>query len=278
MDKLSSDCYKLLELVEKGSKLTAMLAPSFAVDFEEHQIVGGLKSLGFDHIVDHSLGIATVNKMYEDMMETNPEMTYITANCPSTVNLVVSKYNNIKNNLIPVFSPMVCMAKICKKTWPANLNVFIGPCLAKKEEARRYPKEIAVALTYKEVSDFFKFKEIDLSLFVDTEVGVEGFEDEVLKIFSTSGGVGQTLGISDEEVIIKDGVDSLSELFEKMRKGEIKKKVKLLDVLFCEGGCLGGPGIVSIDDVGSRKERLVKYLEKRGKKPLCSMVDTYQNG
>lgn len=268
------DSDKFLDLV-KSKKVTVTLAPSFPVDFEENQIVGGLKKLGVKHVVDHSLGIATVNKMYEENLRKYSNKLYIAANCPSTCYLIKNKFPGLEKYLMPVFSPMACMAKICKKTWPDNVIVFVGPCVTKKQEARNYP-EIEMALTFKEIGEVFEKTNIDLSSYVDTKIGVEGFEEEILKIFSTRGGIKKTIRgglLKDEEVIIADGVNSLEKIFAKIEKSGLEKKVRLLDVLFCKGGCIGGPGINSKDKISSRQQRLLEYLSKGRLKPFCSEVD-----
>jgi len=275
MGNLSSDNQKFLELLLGPAKITAMLAPSFAIDFQEHQIVGALKELGVERVVDHSLAIATVNKMYEAKLEKDPKKLFIAANCPSTVSLVKNKFPDLEKYLMPVFSPIICMAKICKKTWPENLVVFIGPCITKKDEAKGHA-EVAIALTYKEIKEILIYKNIDLSSYVDTSIGVEGFEEEVLKVFSTSGGIKKTIRegvLADGEFVIADGAGSLVKLFEKLEKGKLKNGVRLLDVLFCKGGCIGGPGVCSTDEISKRKQRLLDYLSRRTSKPLCSEAD-----
>lgn len=273
---LSADAEKLLNLIHSGLKTTAMLAPSFPVDFTEYQIVSGLKKLGFDHIVDHSLAIATVNKMYEETLKKYPDKLFIAANCPSTVDLIRTKYPDLIQFLLPVFSPMACMAKICKKTWSGNLNIFIGPCFSKKQEAKNYP-EVSLVLAYKELFEIFQNQQIDIQSFTDESVGVEGFEEEMLKVFPTSGGIKQTIKeglLKDEEILIADGPEKLKELFDSLTNNKLNTGVRLLDVLFCSGGCINGPGVNNRGSVEEKKQKLLDYLAKKGVRPQCSMVET----
>lgn len=270
------DSQKLLELLSQGKKLTAMVAPSFPVDFSESQIVYSLHQLGFDRIVDLSLSIATINKMYESLLSKKPSLV-IAANCPATVDLVKTKFPELTNNVAQIYSPMVFMSKICQQKFPGYLNIFIGPCLFKKEEAKKYPDSIAIALTYKEIAEVFKIKSIDYKSHQnDSDYQFEDFHDDLLEIFPASGGVKATIyegGLTHKQVIVCDGPKQLINLFSQLKEGKIDKNIRFLDVLFCKGGCIGGPGIKNKTTLNAYRRRLLEYRQKKGKLPLCSEAD-----
>lgn len=278
MSTLSSDSQKLLELLKNGKKLTAMVAPSFPCDFTEEQIVFGLKTLGFDKVVDHSLAIASVNKAYEDLLEEKPGQLFITANCPATVSLIKTQFPELERYLGPVNSPMVCCARICKEKFPENLNVFIGPCLAKKAEAKNYPHEITLALTYKEIIEVFIYKGINYKNPPNQKKAYqfESFHSDFLHLFPTSGGVKATISqgfLMEAEIIVADGIKELTELFTALKEKRLSSKIRFLDVLFCQGGCIGGPGIKSDEPLACRKARFLLYRNKKKDLPLCSEAD-----
>lgn len=276
MNNLTPDSQKLLNLLSQGKKLVAMVAPSFPADFTESQLVYSLRTLGFDRVVDLSLAIATVNKMYESLLNKKAEQIQIAANCPATVNLIKSQFPELEKFVAPIFSPMVCMSKICTKKFPGYLNVFIGPCLTKKLEAKNYPNEIALALTYKEIVDIFYAKNIDYKSHLVASEKFEDFSDDFLQIFPTPGGVKKTISegtLSSQEIIVCDGPKELPELLTKVKNGTVSKNVKFLDVLFCKGGCIGGPGIKNQRTLAAFKERLLDYRKARGNLPLCSEAE-----
>lgn len=280
MNNLIPDSQKLLDLLSQGKKLVAMVAPSFPADFTESQLVYSLKTLGFDRIVDLSLAIATVNKMYESLLSKKEEQILIAANCPATVSLIKAQFPELEKLIAPIFSPMVCMSKICTKKFPGYLNVFIGPCLAKKLEAKNYPNEIALALTYKEIVDIFYAKNIDYKSHLVSNEKFEDFSDDFLQIFPTPGGVKKTISegtLAPKDIIVTDGPKKLSELLSKVKNGAISKKVRFLDVLFCKGGCIGGPGIKNQRTLAAFKERLFEYRKARGNLPLCSEAEVKTN-
>jgi len=276
MVDLTDDSKKLLELLRGGKKLTAMVAPSFPADFTESQIVYSLRALGFDRVVDLSLGIATVNKMYEALLNKKNGEILIAANCPATVNLIKTQFPELQKFVAQIFSPMVCMAKICTKKFPGYLNVFIGPCLTKKLEVQNYPNEITLALTYKEIVDIFFAKNIDYKSHLYTNDKFEDFHDDFLQIFPTSGGVKATISegtLSSDEIIVCDGPKELKNLLIKVKNGKIPKKIRFLDVLFCKGGCIGGPGIKNKRTLAAYKKRLLEYRKQKGNLPLCSEAE-----
>jgi len=280
MNNLTPDSQKLLDLLTQEKKLVAMVAPSFPADFTESQLVYSLKTLGFDRIVDLSLAIATVNKMYESFLSKKEEQILITANCPATVNLIKTQFPKLEKFVAQIFSPMVCMGKICTKKFPGYLNVFIGPCLAKKLEAKNYPNEITLALTYKEIVNIFYTKNIDYKSHLVASEKFEDFHDEFLQIFPTSGGVKKTISegtLTPEEIIVCDGPKELPELFTKLKNRNISKKIRFLDVLFCKGGCIGGPGIINKRTLAAFKKRLLEYRTLKGNLPLCSEAEVKIN-
>lgn len=280
MNNLTPDSQKLLDLLSQGKKLVAMVAPSFPADFTESQLVYSLRTLGFDRVVDLSLAIATVNKMYESLLNKKEEQILIAANCPATVNLIKSQFPELEKFIAPIFSPMVCMGKICQKKFPGYLNVFIGPCLVKKQEVKRYPESIFLALTYQEIAEIFKEKSIDYKSHLKEGDRFEDFHDDFLQIFPTSGGVKATISegtLTRKDIIVADGPKKLSELLSKVKNGAISKKVRFLDVLFCKGGCIGGPGIKNKQTLAAFKRRLFDYRKLRGNLPLCSEAEVKTN-
>ena len=47
-----------------------------------------------------------------------------------------------------------------------------------------------------------------------------------------------------------------------IKEFEENTKIRLLDILNCDGGCIGGPGIKSDLSVEDRKKRIFDYMEK----------------
>ena len=271
---LSADSQELLVLLKGEKKLTAMIAPSFPVVFQKKSLLGALKKLGFDKICDHTVAIATVNLMYESLFEKEKSGVVISANCPVTVNLIKTRFPKLTKFLPDIPSPMGMNGRLCRRFWPQNLNIFIGPCLAKKQEIKSYP-EVELVLTYKELEEIFEEKGINLSDFSQGSFDFDGPEEEGVRMFPTSGGMKITLDINHlgcRKIIVGDKIENLVKIFSEL---EVNPQPGCLfyDVLACPGGCLGGPGVVSEKSIEERRTKLLVYITEEGEKPLCSQAD-----
>jgi iron only hydrogenase large subunit-like protein len=272
---LSSDSQKLLSLLTSGRKLTAMVAPSFPVNFKKNELIAALRKLGFDKICDHSVAIAAVNLEYQSLFKKDQCAPIIAANCPSTVALIKTRFPNLVKFLPNIPSPMVMNARLCCRWWPENLNVFIGPCLAKKQEAKTCP-EVELVLTYKELKEIFAEKGIGLGK--ETldfgAINFDGPAERGVKIFPSSGGMKATLKMdasSCRKIVVAEETLNLIKIFEELDKNPTD--CVFYDVLACPGGCIGGPGILSTESTGARRQKLLDFIKEEGEEPMCSEAD-----
>ena len=164
-----------------NEKIIALLAPSFPVDFAYPDIVLNLKMLDIEKVVELTYAAKLINMEYEKILKENPDKRYICPNCPTIVKIIEVKYPELKEHIINVSSPMVVMNRFVKKEYGEDYKtLFIGPCLAKKMEAKEYG--IDYAITFKELQDIFDYtkennispKEFTYSL---TEDGIPDFDD-----------------------------------------------------------------------------------------------------
>ena len=270
-----------------------MVAPSFPVDFDKNELITALRELGFDKVCDHSVAIATVNLEYQSLFKKDQCAPIIAANCPATVALIKNRFPNLVKYLPNIPSPMVMNARLCHRWWPRNRNVFIGPCLAKKQEAKTCP-EVELVLTYKEIMEVFKERGVVVgkgneggrgSGGSETEIGFDGPSEKGVKIFPASGGMKATLKMDASncrKIVVADETLNLIKIFDPtlprsggatLGAGEHNNCV-FYDVLACPGGCLGGPGVISGDDKTGLKQKLLEFIKEEGEGPLCSEADT----
>ncbi|HBB03908.1 TPA: hypothetical protein DCZ39_03330 [Patescibacteria group bacterium] len=162
-------------------KIIVLLAPSFPVDFVYPDIVLNLKMLGIEKVVELTYAAKLINMEYEKILKENPDKRYICPNCPAIVKIVEIKYPELKENIINVSSPMVVMNRFVKKEYGEDYKtLFIGPCFAKKMEAKQYG--IDYAITFKELQDIFDYiKENNISpkefTYSVTEDDIPDFDD-----------------------------------------------------------------------------------------------------
>lgn len=247
--------------MRKGKKL-AMLAPSFASEFNYPEIIGMLKKIGFDRVVELTFGAKMVNKQYHKLLERNKKLV-ITSVCPGIVALVEEKFPELKKNLARVDSPMIATAKICRKAFPGYKIVFIAPCNFKKLEARK-SKLIDDVIDYQELLQLFKKRKIK------PEKGswkFDKFYNDYTKIYPLSGGLSKTANLKGivgfNECTIIDGFQDVEKFLTKP-----DEKIRFLDVTFCKGGCIGGPFLSKLNGLEERQKRLLKYVETAKKEKI----------
>jgi iron only hydrogenase large subunit-like protein len=123
-------------------------------------------------------------------LKENPDKRYICPNCPTVVKMIEFKYPELKEYIIDVASPMVIMDRFVKKEYgPDYKTLFVGPCLAKKMEAKQYG--IDYAITFKELQDIFTHnkenniepKEFTYSVTEDGTPDFDKFYNDYTKVY-----------------------------------------------------------------------------------------------
>ena len=265
MEDTSLEIKELLDLIDKKSKMVAMLAPSFPVDFNYPGIIGMLKRIGFEYIAEVSRGAVETNRQLLALLKLHSEKRYIANPCPSIVRLIRNKYPELLSFLTPIDSPMAACAKIVSKKYPKHKKVFIGPCIMKKLEAKEdHPKLDILVLTYKELKRIFEIKNITPRREDKSEIfDITGQET---RLYSVSGGLAQssclTKNLTDPEYDVISG----PQLAEKaIQRFPVETNLKILDVLFCEGGCINGSGVATKDSLNERRQRVIAHWEQKSK-------------
>ena len=270
----SEDQLKVLQLLKesntkKGSKIILMTAPSFVVDFKYDSFVQKMKGLGFDKVTELTFGAKIVNQSYHKYIKENKtkQEKFIASVCPASVELIKNKYPYLKRFLLPFDSPMVAMSKVLKKNYPKHKIVFASPCSAKKIEAKnatyKGKKLIDAVLTFAELKQIIAKEKPKKK---GTSHKFDSFYNDYTKIYPLSGGLGATINkngiLTQKEIISCDGFKKISRVFDK----SLNKT--FFDVLFCNGGCIGGNGIASKIPIIIKKRKVISYRNKAKKETM----------
>ncbi|MDD4628784.1 MAG: [Fe-Fe] hydrogenase large subunit C-terminal domain-containing protein [Candidatus Peribacteraceae bacterium] len=252
-----NDLNRCIELLERKEKLVALLAPSFPVMYDYPKIVARLKALGFTHVIEVTAGAVRTNEAVISLLKANPEARFITSPCPGFVRLVRKSYPQLLPYLaFKADSPMIASAKIAKEKYPDCQTVFIGPCLAKKlESSEDYPDLNLLVLTYRELDSVFQ--KFNIGDDVDATGAAFDVAEAGTRIYPMDGGLTITSGLRDilkeEEIRIVSGYKNIPAVLEEFGKNP---KIRFVDVLFCDGGCINGPGMVSTLTLEERKKKI----------------------
>ena len=229
---------KVKVLLNTGSPVYVSLAPSFIANYENIGIESmrkALKALGFCDVEETAVGATIVKKEYERMLE-EEERDVLISSCCHSVNLLVQKYfPKVLPYLADTVSPMQAHCLEIKRRHPDAKTVFIGPCVAKKDEAEHYEGIVDAVLTFDELTSWLKEKNIVL------ETGVDKTEDSRARFFPTTGGILKTMRRENPKYtnMAIDGIDNCIEALRDIENGKIHHC--FIEMSACAGSCVGGP-------------------------------------
>ena len=140
-------------LLLSGDNVVASIAPSFISSFRLQsfaQMEAVLLKLGFAFAEETAVGANAVTKEYARCIATGEYKNFITSACPALCRLIQEYHPDALKYLAPVDSPMIAHAKMLRQRFPGCKVIFIGPCIAKKREARESGL-IAGVLTFEDL-------------------------------------------------------------------------------------------------------------------------------
>ena len=194
-----------------------------------------LLKLGFKDVEETAIGATIVKNEYERMIE-EEDRDVIISSCCHSINLLIQKhYPKALPYLANVLSPMQAHCMDIKKRYPGAKTVFIGPCVAKKDEAERYANIVDAVLTFEDLALWLKEEGITLKSKVDVT------ENSRARFFPTTGGVLKTMSQEAEgwTYFALDGVQKCIEALKDIESGKIHKC--FIEMSACIGSCVGGP-------------------------------------
>ena len=259
------DLYKVKKLIEENGQVVASIAPSFAFLFNEWEIKripSMLRMLGFSQVFETAEGAYYVAQKSSELFDESPGCSITTA-CPAVINYVERYESKKVKNLMPVLSPMSAHGKIIKERLGFDTKVvFIGPCIAKKDEAERPESEdyVDAVITFDELLEWVKEENISLNDLEDSSFDSE--TPYVSRYFPLAGGLPKTADITPDllsETIIS--VTGHEEVFDSLANCNGSDCKTLVEPLFCRYGCINGPGVTNDENIFSRRKKILDYTK-----------------
>lgn len=236
--EIVNETEKVKVFLQGAEPVIVSLAPSFVANYEGKGINAmrtALKKLGFFDVEETAIGATMVKTEYERMIKED-DRDIIISSCCHSVNLLIQKYfPSLLPFLADTMSPMQAHCQDIKKRYPGAKTVFIGPCVAKKDEAEYYENIVDAVLTFEELTQWLAEENIEIS---------EEAEDELrakARFFPTTGGVLKTMHKkeSDYSYVAIDGVENCIAALRDIESGKIHKC--FIELSACVGSCIGGP-------------------------------------
>ena len=229
---------KVRVLLQSGDPVVVSLAPSFIANYDGIGIESmrrALKKLGFFDVEETAIGATIVKNEYERMIKEEARDIIITSCCHSINLLIQKRFPECLQYLADVMSPMQAHCSNIKKRIPNVKTVFIGPCVAKKDEADYYEGIVDAVLTFEELDKMLQSERIEL----DTDT--DSTEQSRARFFPTTGGVLKTMAQNAPgyTYIAIDGVESCMTALKDISDGKIHKC--FIEMSACIGSCIGGP-------------------------------------
>ena len=271
----------IIDIIKKSEnnqnyKVYAVVAPSISSQFtyaKLGQVISGLKELGFYTVIEAALGADMV--ALADAKELSEKEFLTNSCCPAFVQYIKSAFPDLLPFVSENLSPMAMIAKYIKSTDEKAKVVFIGPCTAKKAEAKldSVKPYVDSVMTFEELQALYDSKDIDI-----TALGEDILDNASYfgRILARSGGLTDAVaqGLKEQNIdfqfkpMVCDGI-------EECRKALLKKRKNVLDANFiegmaCVGGCIGGAGCLTHGE--KNKSEVDKYGKEAFEKTISDAV------
>ncbi|BAF58209.1 hypothtical hydrogenase [Pelotomaculum thermopropionicum SI] len=239
----------------------ASVAPSFPVALplpEPGLFPAILRRLGFSRVEQTAVGAGLICLEHGRMEFKGP---LISSACPVIVNIVERHYPRLIPHLSPLVSPMIAHARLLKSLYPGSIVVFIGPCIAKKGEAlsEEFKGDVDYVLGFTEVWEWIKSEGLEIEKLSAGEF--DGYNPGPARLFPLEGGQLMTTSLStdmlDKNVHAFSGLKKCMELLASYGEAAPSGKPEFIELLACEGGCVGGPYTVVEKSSFIKKQKLL---------------------
>ncbi len=229
---------KVKVFLQCGEPVIVSLAPSFVANYDGvgiNAMRDALQKLGFYEVEETAIGATIVKNEYERMLKED-QRDIIISSCCHSINLLIQKYFPAElEYLADVMSPMQAHCTDIKRRFTNAKTVFIGPCVAKKDEAEHYEGIVDAVLTFEELTTWLKEENIELKKDMDSN------DQSRARFFPTTGGVLKTMAqdAPGYTYMALDGIENCVDALRDIEGGKIHKC--FIEMSACVGSCIGGP-------------------------------------
>ena len=260
----------------KNYKVYAIVAPSISGQFayaKLGQVITGMKMLGFHTVVEAALGADMV------AMEESKELAekgFLTSSCcPAFVKYIKTAFPQLLPYVSHNPSPMAALSKYIKDNDPTAKVVFIGPCTAKKAEAKldSVKPYVDVVMTFEELQALLDSKDLDITTLEEDVLNNASYFG---RIFARSGGLSEAVAqaLNEQNIdfeakpIVCDGIEACKMAL--LRKSKNVLDANFIEGMACVGGCIAGAGCLTHGE--KNKAEVNKYGQEALEKTITDAV------
>ena len=270
--------------LKSEKKIAVSLAPSFAAAFSydnPYKIVSAFKKIGVDIVAETSQAADYIANEYSNLIQGRFK-PLVSSCCPAVVNLVEKHYPKLIPFLSNIISPMNLHAQLLKEKYGNETKViFIGPCIAKIDEAERHEGEynVDLVLTFEQIKEFFRDKSISPykldKIKFDEECNTNAASYPIERGAVKAAAIEE--GLNESEIISISGVENCIEIMEELKRGTIE--ASFIELLACEGGCINGPAVNKEISLARREQSIKRYTVSKlySNKNVKNSKDRFNN-
>lgn len=259
--KIIRDDIHVVKEMLTNQKVIVSLAPSFISYFHTSfdNVKAALLKLGFYDVEETAVGATIVKKQYDKILENGQEDIVISSCCHS-INLLIQKhYKEALKYLAHVYSPMVSHGKDIKERIDNAKVVFIGPCIAKKDEGDKFHDYIDAVLTFEELEKMLIQEDIVIEKISSEKIKVEKSK---ARLFPITGGILKTMAKKSSKYtyLAIDGVEECEAVLKDVIEGHIHNC--FIEMSSCHGSCVNGPLMKESDSIIAKDIEIVSAAGK----------------
>ena len=246
--------------LENGEDLSVAIDPSFFINYPNiaNGVLGYLRSIGVKKIYNVSYGADISTWAHIEYFIDDNNLGGIFATCPTIVNFIEKYEPSIISALIPIYSPVYCLAVYARKYLKDNNKIaFLSPCISSFSQIDDEYTENLVNYNITFEHFFKKLKNIDFNSYY-SETDTPAYSLGALYPFP--GGMKENLEhfIGYEKTIISKTPLLYSRTDLRLLKSVAEyncNKGVFFELLNCNTGCCSGP---CVDKTGISIEKIIE--------------------
>lgn len=268
--------------LKNGENISLLIAPAFKANYPEEyeKVLGGLKELGVNRMINVAFGADITTWGYLNYIEKYQFTGGISEPCPVVVAYIERYLPELLPKLFPVQSPLMSAAIYARKELGiTDKFAFISPCIAKKMEIEDPHNEglVQYNVTFSHLMEYVKKHQVyGTPVHSEIEYGLGAF-------YPVLGGLSENIHWFLGEQIYTRQIEGERRLYrwlnqnkERIREG--KTSFLLIDALNCENGCICGTAVdmekARTDDALLESLKIREQRKKEIRGDVWSRYDT----
>ncbi len=242
---LSDDITILNKYKYNVAIMSSCLYAQFPHLFTPELILNALHNIGFNYVYEEARACDLLSMLKREMFVCEDvKGPVISTVCPACVQLILSKYQSLEDNLIDHLAPLClagkearCKARELSGLSDKDIGVFyISPCPANVQAIKNgfYSgfHEINGAISVSEI-----FKKLTLVDAKDVEISQEVVASSQGVSWATSGG--EAASFPNTKQLAADGIFNVISILRELEDGNLRD-INFVELLACHSGCVGG--------------------------------------